>query len=204
MYTVGLTGSIGAGKSSVARYLKHRGYQVIDADHLGHEAYLPNTPCYQQVVNVFGDKVVAADGTIDRTVLGSIVFADLAQLQSLNEIVWPAIKQLAILRLQQAADVQGCAIVFFEAAVLVEAGWHTIVDEVWTILADKTNVVKRVLARDKTTEIRLKQRLDAQISTDERVRRSSVVINNDATIEELYEAIDQQLTRLHQRIEGDK
>lgn len=177
---------------------------MVDADRLGHEAYLPNTSCYHQVVQAFGDKVVAGDGTIDRTVLGSIVFADHMQLRRLNEIVWPAIKQLAILRLQQSVDVQGCCIVFFEAAVLVEAGWHTIVDEVWTILADKTNVVKRVLARDKTTEVRLKQRLDAQISTDERVRRSSVVINNDITIEELYEAIDQQLTRLHQRIAGEK
>ncbi|MXW07791.1 MAG: dephospho-CoA kinase, partial [Gammaproteobacteria bacterium] len=174
MYTIGLTGSIGAGKSSVAQYLKKRGYPVVDADRLGHEAYLPNTSCYQQVVQAFGDKVVAGDGTIDRSVLGSIVFADHTQLRRLNEIVWPAIKQLAILRLQQSADVQGCCTVFFEAAVLVEAGWHTIVDEVWTILADKTNVVKRVLARDKTTDVRLKQRLDAQISTDERVRRSSV------------------------------
>lgn len=202
MYTIGLTGSIGAGKSTVARYLEHRGYLVIDADILGHEAYLPNTSCFRQIVHEFGDGVVAEDGTIDRKVLGSIVFADLAQLQRLNEIVWPAIKKLANLRLQQAAEVQRSHLVFLEAAVLVEADWHTIVDEVWTVLADRLNVVQRVLARDETTELRLTQRLQAQISTDERVRRSNVVIKNDATIEELYEAIDQQLVRLHQRIEG--
>lgn len=204
MYTVGLTGSIGAGKSTVARYLEHRGYLVIDADKLGHEAYLPDTTCYRQIVHVFGDEVVAEDGTIDRKALGNIVFADLAQLQRLNQIVWPVIKQLAVLCFQQATDVQNCSVTFLEAAVLVEADWHTIVDEVWTVLADKSKVVQRVLARDETTELRLKQRLEAQISTDERVHRSNVVINNDATIEELFEAIDQQLISLNQRIEGEK
>ncbi|MYD45169.1 MAG: dephospho-CoA kinase [Gammaproteobacteria bacterium] len=202
MYTIGLTGSIGAGKSTVARYLELRGYPVIDADRLGHEAYRPDTSCYQQVVRVFGNEVVAADGTIDRKALGSIVFADLNQLRRLNEIVWPAIKQLAIVRLQQASGVQGCRVVFFEAAVLVEAEWHTIVDEVWTIIADTSNVVQRVVVRDNTTELRLNKRLMAQISTDERVRRSNVVIKNDASIEDLYRAIDQQLISLHHRIEG--
>ncbi len=202
MYSIGLTGSIGAGKSTAAQYLEHRGYPVIDADRLGHEAYLPNTPCYQQVVNVFGDKVVTEDGAIDRTALGNIVFADLTQLQRLNEIVWPVIKQLAIVRLQQVSDVQGCRVVFFEAAVLVEAEWNNIVDEVWTILADTANVVQRVMVRDNTTKLRLQKRLEAQISIDERVRRSNVVINNDASIEELYRAIDQQLISLRHRIEG--
>lgn len=202
MYTIGLTGSIGAGKSTVARYLEQLGYPVIDADRLGHEAYLPNTPCYQQVIRVFGEEVVAEDGTIDRKALGNIVFADLTQLQCLNEIVWPAIKQLAIVRLQQASDVQGYRVVFLEAAVLVEAKWHTIVDEVWTILANTPNVVQRVMQRDDTTELRLKKRLKAQISNEERVHRSNVVINNNASIEELYKAIDQELVSLHHRIEG--
>ena len=202
MYTIGLTGSIGAGKSTVARYLEQRGYPVIDADRLGHEAYLPNTSCYKQVVRVFGEEVVAVDGTIDRKALGNIVFADLTQLQRLNEIVWPAIKQLAILRLQQTADNQDSPIAFFEAAVLVEADWHIIVDEVWTVLADEKSVVQRVVKRDRTSELRLKQRLKAQISIEERRRRSSVVINNEASVEELYTAIDQQLINLHHRIEG--
>ncbi len=202
MYTIGLTGSIGAGKSTVARYLEQLGYPVIDADRLGHEAYLPDTSCYQQVVRVFGDEVVAEDGTINRKALGNIVFADLTQLQRLNEIVWPAIKQLAVQRLQQTADGQLSPIVFFEAAVLIEADWHIIVDEVWTVLADETNVVQRVVTRDSTTEQRLKQRIKAQISIDERVRWSSVVINNDASVEELYKAIDQHLMSLHHRIEG--
>ena len=202
MYTIGLTGSIGAGKSTVARYLEQLGYPVIDADRLGHEAYLPNTPCYQQVACVFGDEVIAEDGTIDRKTLGNIVFADLTQLQRLNEIVWPAIKQLAIVRLKQASDVQGYRVVFLEAAVLIEAEWHTIVDEVWTILANTTNVVQRVMQRDDTTELRLEKRLKAQISNEEREHWSNVVINNNASIEELYKAIDQELVSLHHRIEG--
>lgn len=202
MYTIGLTGGIGAGKSTVARHLENTGYHVIYADQLGHEAYLPNTSCFQEVVSEFGHRVVAQDGTIDRKALGNIVFADRAKLQRLNEIVWPAIRRLAKSRFKQIWYQQGVRIIFLEAAVLVEANWDTIVDEVWSILANRSNVLLRALSRENTTEAQLKQRMDAQVSTNARIGVSNVVINNDGTVEELHTVVDQELIRLHQRIKG--
>ena len=203
MHTIGLTGSIGAGKSTVARYLEHRGYPIVDADQLGHEAYLPSNACFQDVLSTFGQQVVAEDGTIDRKELGRIVFADSTKLQRLNQIVWPVIEQLAVLRLRRLQRKKHFPIVIFEAAVLIEAAWHTIVNEVWTVLANATNSIQRAKLRDKITEAQLNQRMSAQISTDERVRRSNVVIYNDGTIGDLHSAVDQELIKLHQRINGD-
>src|SRR5262245_56274797 len=88
---VGLTGGIGAGKSTVAALLAELGARVIDADRIGHEVYLPGTAGHRQVAAAFGTGVVGADGTIDRRALGAIVFADTAALARLNAIVHPLI-----------------------------------------------------------------------------------------------------------------
>ena len=203
MYKIGLTGSIGAGKSTVARYLEKGGYPVVDADRLGHEAYLPNTLGFRCVVDAFGQNIVGKDGTIDRKLLANLVFSDPTKLQRLNGIVWPDIKRLAVARFVQIRHKRQHPIVFLEAAVLLEANWDTIVDEVWTILAESMSVVHRVVARDEATETQLKQRMDAQISNEERLRRSNVIIYNNSTIPDLHSSVDQELSNLHQRIQGD-
>ena len=203
MYTIGLTGSIGAGKSTVARYLEKIGHPVIDADRLGHEAYLPNTSCYHNVVNTFGHKVVDNEGFIDRDSLAKIVFADPNRLQELNAIVWPEIKRLAKTRLLQMKNTHRHTVVFLDAAVLIEAKWDTIVDEVWTILADSSLALNRGSTRDDSTKAHIKKRLDSQISNDIRVRRSDVVIFNNGTLSELYCLIDQEITKLYERNQGD-
>ena len=92
---IGLTGGIASGKSTLSDYAKSHGAHVIDADLLGHKAYEPDTDCFHAVVKEFGQDIVAADGTIDRRVLGSKVFAEGSSLTRLTDIVWPAIKQLA-------------------------------------------------------------------------------------------------------------
>lgn len=203
MYTIGLTGSIGAGKSTVARYLEHLGYPIVDADQLGHEAYEPSTSCFQEVVCAFGKQIVAPDGSINRKELGRIVFAEPDKLQRLNQIVWPEIKKLAEFRLERHRHSQQFPILFFEAAVLVEADWYTIVDEVWTVLSNISSAISRVLARDDISEAHLEQRIDAQISNEERIRRSHVVIHNDGSIDELHKSVERELFKLSKRIDGD-
>lgn len=203
MFTIGLTGSIGAGKSTAASYLKDNGYPVIDADQLGHESYLPNTEVSSRIIDEFGPSVVHTDGYINRKSLAKIVFADYEALQRLNAIVWPEIKRLAISRLEQVKRTKLHPIVFFEAAVLIEANWDTFVDEVWSILAITTNVMKRVLVRDGSSAKHLRQRMSMQLSNEERKQRSDVIIDNNGTTDDLYRALNQELRDLHQRIQGD-
>src|SRR5215467_7180894 len=89
MLTIGLTGGIGSGKSAVVKMLAELGAQVLDADKVAQSTYAPGASAYQEVVAAFGAEIVAPDGTIDRTKLGPIVFADPARLKKLTSIVWP-------------------------------------------------------------------------------------------------------------------
>ena len=132
---VGLTGGIGSGKSTVAAILAELGARVIDADRIGHDVYRPGTPGFDRVVEAFGRGVVAADGTIDRRALGAIVFADPAARARLNAIVHPLIAgDLAGTIARARADGFAGPIVI-EAAILLEAGWRSLVDRVWVVTA---------------------------------------------------------------------
>ncbi|NWY07505.1 COASY synthase, partial [Nothoprocta ornata] len=93
-YVIGLTGGTGSGKSSIAKYLDELGAFVIDADRLGHAAYVPGGPAYEQVVATFGAEILNEDGTINRKVLGAKVFGNQERLKALTDIVWPEIARL--------------------------------------------------------------------------------------------------------------
>ncbi len=105
MLVLGVTGGIASGKSTVARYLNtEKGVPVIDADKLGHQCYNIGTHAYKGVVETFGDKVVAADGSIDRKALGTIVFGSTSEMKKLTDIVWPEIVKLLREALQDFSD----------------------------------------------------------------------------------------------------
>ncbi len=132
MRVIGLTGGIAAGKSTIAQILAELGAVVIDADKVGHEAYRRGTEAWRALVAHFGDGILTPDGEIDRRKLGAIVFADPDQRKALQDIVWPRMKEMIRQRLAElrAAGVQVAVI---EAAVLIEAGWTDLVDEVWVV-----------------------------------------------------------------------
>ena len=120
MYVVGVTGEIASGKSTVCSLLKSHGAELINADLLGHESYAPDTECFHQLVRRFGSRIVGQNGSIDRSVLGPIVFSDPKCMKDLNAIVWPAIRKLIIKKLDQLRR-EHVDVVVIEAAVLLEA-----------------------------------------------------------------------------------
>src|SRR3972149_1551246 len=129
MYVVGLTGGIGSGKSTVAEMLREKGVVVLSADLAGHEVYQPGRPAWQEIADAFGPEVVAADGTIDRKRLGAIVFSDPAALKRLNAITHPRMKELMREKLAELEE-RGVEVVLLEAALLFDAGWDGLTDEV--------------------------------------------------------------------------
>ena len=201
MRTVGLTGGFGSGKSAAAKILGELGGHVIGADRLGHEAYRPGSQGWSQVVDAFGHDIVGADGTIDRRRLGEIVFADRAQLARLNAIVHPLIREA--IRDQIAARHaagEGGAIVL-EAAVLIEAGWVSLVDEVWVIVAKREAIFERLAAKQGLDSAAIEVRLKVQLSDEERSRHADAVIDNNGTLQELAA----QLSRLWRgRVAGQR
>jgi len=188
--TVGLTGGIGSGKGSVAQILASLGAFVIDADRIGHEVYRPGTSGWQEVVRTFGSDVVAADGSIDRKRLGAIVFGDRRKLQRLNAIVHPLIRRAVFERINERVQRGDKTPVVVEAAVLIEARWFELVDEVWLVIAERETVIDRVMSSRGLERVAVEARLAAQLSDAERLPHADVTIDNSGSPAELREAVE--------------
>ncbi len=176
-----LAGGMASGKSSAALFLKEQGAHVIDADVLGHRTYEAGSPAHAQVVATFGRDVLAADGTIERKVLGGKVFGKPAELKKLTDIVWPAIRALAEAEIARVRASGVARVIVLEAAVLFEAGWQDIGDEVWVVVVDRATAIVRAMQRDKLPQPTVESRLDAQLSNAQRIARAGVVIDNNGT-----------------------
>ena len=183
MIVIGLTGGIGSGKSEVSRMLKEFGADIIDADRVGHEAYLPNTETYDKLVAEFGD-ILQANGEIDRKKLGARIFAEPEARERLNAIVHPRMYAMIEERIQRLRE-QGATAVVLDAAILIEVGWDSLVAEVWVVAAPEEMVVQRIGQRDGLPAEQVRQRIRAQITPEERARHAAVVIDNSGGMYEL-------------------
>lgn len=193
---IGLTGGIASGKSTAARYLAELGAFVIDADKLGHQVYEPDTPGHRAVVAAFGDDILAEDGTINRRALGAKVFGKPDELKRLTDIAWPEIRRMGEAQIATAKAENATRPVIVEAAVLFEAGWESLGDEVWVVIADPAKAVARAVERDGFDESEVKKRLDAQLSNEERSGRANVVIENNTSLEALTRQLDEHYQRI--------
>ena len=195
MRVIGLTGGIAAGKSTVADALRDAGAVVIDADKVGHQAYAPGTETHAALVDAFGQQIIASDGTIDRRTLGAIVFADPEQRVRLQAIVWPRMKEM--LREQLAAlAAAGTEVAVVEAAVLIEADWLDLVDEVWVVQVPEEVAMQRLMARNGLSAQEAQARIRAQLSNAERARYAHVVIDNSGSVADARRQVEYQLQRL--------
>ncbi len=193
---IGLTGGIASGKSTAAELLRELGGAVIDADKLGHRTYEPGTPTFAAVVERFGDDVVAADGSIDRGALGGKVFGKPEALKRLTDVVWPAIRELAQAEIERLRDAEPDRVVVLEAAVLLEASWEDMVDEVWVVTVDRETAVRRLMARSRFTREQAMSRIESQLSDEERRSRADCVIDNSGSVVELRERLKAEWDRL--------
>lgn len=196
MFVLGITGGICSGKSTVSRLIRNRGIPMIDADVLGHQTYLPGTDCFKSLTSHFGSGIVAEDGTINRKALGFIVFSDKSKMDELNSIVWPEIRKLLQVELENYRS-QGVNLVVVEAAVMIEAGWYDLMNEVWVAHVHENVAIHRLMVRNALTEEQARQRVEAQISVDERRKYASVLIDNtNRSIEQLEATVNQLLLEL--------
>ena len=189
MLVIGLTGSIGTGKSAVTGRLEQLGAKIINADHVGHDAYTPNSEIWNEVVRAFGEGILEAGGAIDRKKLGALVFSDPEQLAKLNAIMHPRMAAMVAERIQQfRAD--GASVVVVEAALMFEAGWETLVDEVWVVDSPLDLVMKRLYARSGMDEAEVNRRIKSQMDIQERLERADVVVDNAGDLSALEQVVD--------------
>ena len=200
MRVLGLTGGIASGKSTAADRLKELGTIVLDADRYGHRAYDKDSEGFHAVVNEFGHDIVDQDGEIDRRILGGKVFGDPEQLERLTNIVWPVIRELASAEIAELRGREPETIIVLEAAVLIEAEWQDLADEIWVVAVAPEAARKRLMGRNNFTEEQAQARIDAQISNEERLKHADVAIDNDGALKDFIEAIDAEWERLADRI----
>lgn len=201
MITVGLTGGIGSGKSEVARLLAARGAVVVDADALAREALAPGTPGLARVVAEFGAEVLAADGSLDRARLGSLVFADDGRRAALEAIVHPYVARRSA-ELMAAAPPD--AVVVYDVPLLVEKGLHPAYDVVVVVEAGEQERVRRLTEGRGMPERDVRARIAAQASDEERRAVADVVLRNDGDLAALDRQVEDVWARLsaHRRTVG--
>jgi dephospho-CoA kinase len=189
MLTIGLTGGIGSGKSTVTALLAELGAPIIDADKVGHAIYEPGGPAYADMVAAFSDQILAPDRTIDRKKLGPIVFGDPAALKRLNSIVHP--KMFA--RMREMVDEKRAAgerkPIVIEAAILIEANWQPLFDEIWLVVTSHAQVLARIERDRGMAREQIESRIRAQLPDDQRRKHATTVITNDGTIDALRAAV---------------
>jgi phosphopantetheine adenylyltransferase/dephospho-CoA kinase len=208
-FSIGLTGGIASGKSSARKYLgQAHGAHVIDADVLGHACYVPGHPCLDQVLDAFGRENLLTDGSLDRAKLGGIVFSDKSQLQKLNGIVWPHIRdalasQLTSVRQEaEQSPLEETTIVVVEAAVLLEAKWEDLFDEVWVVHVDPEAACERLMERNSLSLEEAQQRQGSQISNVERLSRCNVGVSNNNDLTTLQQILDKEFAKARVRASG--
>ena len=199
MHSIGLTGGIASGKSTVSQQLAQQDAVIVDADQLGHQTYEPGTDTYDQVVSAFGRDVVAEDGSVDRRVLGGKVFGDTEQMTRLTDIVWPGIRRLVEAEFERLAA-NGTEFVVLEAAVMIEAEWTDVVDEVWVVTAPPLVARERLMNRNGFSAEEADTRIQSQISNADRLEHADVVLDMDCSLEAVHNRVDRAWAAMRARV----
>jgi len=194
MKKIGITGGIASGKSLVTDYLKSLGAKVICADEITHELYLPNEEGTKAIAKEFGEEYIDENG-VDRKKLGMLVFGDRERLSKLNELIHPLVFSEIENRIGEEDDV-----VFFDAALLIESGMHKGMDEVWLVVTNLYERIKRLKIRDNLDDETIDRIIGSQMDDIEKSRVADRIIDNSFTREETL----RQVKRIYEKILEDK
>ena len=187
---IGVTGGVGAGKSTVLEILKEEyNAHIIMSDDVAKELMEPGGASYEAVVEAFGKEILNEDGTIDRPKLASIVFEDDEKLALLNSLTHPKVKEEILSRIDRFYAENEFALIVIEAALLIEAGYEDMLDSLWVVCVDKDVRIERLMrdrgySREKALSI-----MDNQLSDEEFRSHADYVINNSGSLEETEKQI---------------
>ena len=196
MLRVGLTGSIGVGKSFVASVFEELGCHVVDADQTAREVVMPGTPGLKALTEAFGEDILNPDGTLDRKQLGALVFADETQRQRLNHILHPFIiaRQDEILNEWEKDDPHGIGIV--DAALMIESGGYRRFDKLIVVHCRPEVQLERLMLRDKLSRDEAQRRIDSQMPQEEKQKFADYLIDTS----DGFEPTKAQVLRVYEQL----
>jgi dephospho-CoA kinase len=187
---VGLTGSMGAGKSMAARMLRENGAYIIDADKICLELVQPDKPAWREIVHSFGQEILLEDRAINRSRLGAIVFQDLNKKTDLEQILHPKVVSEERRFYEEIRARDSKAIVVIDAALLIESGNYLNMDKIVVVGCDEEIQIQRLAKRGVWARDEIVKRLKTQMKFEEKIKFAHYVIVNDSTVEQLRCRID--------------
>lgn len=196
---IGLTGSIGTGKSTISDKFRDWNIPVVDADLIARQVVEPDQETYRKIVESFGEHILHEDRTLNRKALGSIVFGDEEKRKQLNAIIHPAIRQEMIRQRDEWIE-KGKQCVVLDIPLLYESKLTHFVDKVIVVYVDEEVQLERIVARDGSSKEEALQRMNAQIPVAEKAKKADAVIDNNGTKEEAYKQLKEILTNWNIRV----
>ena len=188
---IGITGSIACGKSTVSNYLKSKGYIVIDADKIGHEA-LDDDYVKEKLILAFGNEILE-DNKINRQKLGELVFGSSSNLNVLNSIIHPEIRKKILEKIDKNNDQE---FIFIDVALLFEAKFDDLVDKIIVVYVDKNTQLTRLMKRNSISKKEALSRIVSQMSPIEKAKLGDYTVNNNLDVINTYEQVDKVLSEL--------
>lgn len=193
MKIIGITGGVGAGKSTILQYMQME-YKAfaIQADQVGHLLMKPDESCYQPMVKLFGSGILKGDGSIDRQMVGKIVFSNSRMLKKLNAIIHPRVKSYILNEIARQRE-EGTRLFVMEAALLLEDEYDALCDEVWYIYADERVRRERLRKERGYSDEKIDGILSNQMTEQEFERRCDYKIENNGNLEITYHQIRERI-----------
>ena len=196
---VGLTGSTGSGKSTVANMLIQKGCAVVDADALSREITEKDSPCLKAE---FGGDILNADGTLNRKKLAEKAFVSLETVELLNSLTHPFIYMLAIKRIKEYAD-KGYKIIIFDAPVLFESSGDVLCDITVSVISSTENRISRIMSRDNITKAQAMQRINVQKQDEYYISQSDIIIENNGDIRQTEERVNEIFALINNKVKTE-
>ncbi len=196
MKIIGITGGVGAGKSTVLDYLREQFHAyVIQADQVGHQVMEPGEICYSQVIALFGEHILKKDKTIDRKAVSDVVFGNEEKLKKLNGIIHPAVRQSVLEEIQLQKE-KKTAIVVVEAALLLEEHYEKFCDKVWYVHTDREIRISRLMENRGYSREKSESIISSQASDEYFAKHADYIIRNNGDIKDTWLQVEEGIRLL--------
>lgn len=199
---IGVTGGVGSGKSSIMRVLGEKGAHLIIADDVAKELQEPGNECYKLIIDNFGERILSDETStnglapIDRKKLASVVFADDKKLELLNSLTHPQVKTEILRRIDQIYSEDPDALIAIEAALLIQAGYLDMLDELWVITCDHDIRVERLMSSRDYSREKAESIMASQMSDEEYSSYADFVLDNSGTHAQTKRKITNRLKKI--------
>ncbi|WP_242829318.1 dephospho-CoA kinase [Butyrivibrio sp. WCD3002] len=194
MKVIGVTGGVGAGKSTVLDYIeKNCNCRIILSDKVANDIKLKGQPCYEPIVSLLSTEVLDVNGEIDKAKMASMIFSDEGLLSKVNDILHPAVNRFIFDQIEEERKKNTLDYLFIEAALLIENGYDKIVDEMWYVYADEEVRRQRLKASRGYSDKKIDDILKGQLSDEEFRQHADFVIDNSGDVEGMHRCIDLKL-----------